>query len=322
MKETDFLKIINKTLTHSDLLGDDCALLGDENLFVTQDTLVEDIHFSLSLTSPYYLGRKAVSVNLSDLAASLAIPKYIMVSISAPADIENSFITELYKGINDVCTEYEAKVAGGDITGSQKLVISITAIGKKDSKYITSRKFAKDGDIIITTGPHGSSACALYCLQNRLEFSEELKMTHINPRPCLKQAEILRKNLNENISLMDSSDGLADALFKISAESCVNLEVDFNKIIFNNEIKKIAEKNGLDYKDWIFWGGEDYQLVGTISQDVFEKLPNDCFTKIGHVCGKHHKPFVKISYDDFEEKITDETFNTKSFNHFEVNNEN
>ena len=94
-------------------------------------------------TDAYKLGRKAVSVNLSDLAASLAEPKYITVSISMPKLTKNSFVENLYKGINDICREYNVKVIGGDITGSDKIVISITAIGKKVSKFLSSRKNAK-----------------------------------------------------------------------------------------------------------------------------------------------------------------------------------
>ena len=97
MNELRFLEIINKTLDSSSFLGDDCAYLDDFDIFVTQDTLVEDVHFSLYTISPYLLGRKAVSVNLSDLAAALSIPKFILVSLSLPKNTKDSFVSELYR---------------------------------------------------------------------------------------------------------------------------------------------------------------------------------------------------------------------------------
>ena len=138
MKELDFLKIINNTLDDNSYLGDDCAYLEDLGIYVTHDTLVEDIHFSMYTTDAYKLGRKAVSVNISDLATALADPKYITVSISTPKLTNNSFIEELYKGINDICNEYGVKVIGGDITGSEKIVISVSAIGKKTTQHSLS----------------------------------------------------------------------------------------------------------------------------------------------------------------------------------------
>ena len=105
MNELRFLEIINKTLDSSSFLGNDCAYLDDFDIFVTQDTLVEDVHFSLYTINPYLLGRKSVSVNLSDLAAALSIPKYILVSLSLPKNTKDYFVSELYRGINDVCQE-------------------------------------------------------------------------------------------------------------------------------------------------------------------------------------------------------------------------
>ena len=199
MKELDFLEIINKTLDETTFLGDDCAYLSDLDIFVTQDTLVENVHFSMYTTNAYKLGRKAVSVNLSDLAAALAEPKYITVSVSMPKLTKHSFVEDLYKGINDVCNEYNVKVIGGDITGSEKIVISITAIGKKVSKYLSSRSNAKKDDYIVVTGNLGASSVGLYALSNFLYADEELLNSHLNPTPRMKEANNLAEILNKDI---------------------------------------------------------------------------------------------------------------------------
>ncbi len=316
MRETDFLEIIKKTLSDSSYLGDDCAYLKDIGIFITQDTLVENIHFNLTTISPYYLGRKAVAVNLSDIAASLSIPKYILISLSLPENTSDEFITAFYKGVNDICEEYKVKVVGGDITGSEKIFISVTAIGKKSSNYISSRSFAQEGDVIVATGIHGSSSCALFAFLNDIKIPQNIIETHINPIPRIKESLILLEKTDKNIAVMDSSDGLIDALFKISLESNKSIEIDFDKIKIDSNIINIAKDNNFDYQNWVLWGGEDYELVASIPEYVYEKLDKSVFNKIGKVIEKQNDFVVNVKMKDNNYKITQDTFNQKSFNHF------
>ena len=148
MKETEYLETIRKVLADSSLIGDDCAFLTPDmtknnGLYITQDSLVEDVHFKLSTTTPYQLGKKSVSVNLSDLAAVCSEPLYITVSLSFPKSLNEQFVEDFYRGVNEICEKYNVKVAGGDLTGSDKLFISICAIGRKTGEYNISRKNAK-----------------------------------------------------------------------------------------------------------------------------------------------------------------------------------
>ena len=317
MRELDFLEIINKTLDTTSFLGDDCAYLEDLGIFVTQDTLVEDVHFSMYTTNAYQLGRKVVSVNLSDLAAALAVPKYITVSVSMPKLTKNSFVENLYKGINDVCNEFNIKVIGGDITGSEKIVISITAIGKKVSKFISSRKNAKKDDYIIVTGKFGSSSAGFYALSNFLYADNELINAHINPTPRIKESMILAQVINQNITVMDSSDGLVDALFKISKESKHSIKIDIDKVPISKKTKDFCEQNNLDYKYFAKWGGEDFELVACVPEEIYSKLDKNIFTCIGRVMNKDNVPCLIIKDEKNEEKITQEIFEKQSFNHFE-----
>lgn len=317
MKELEFIETIKNTLSYPKFLGDDCAFLEDLDIFVTQDSLIEDVHFSLKTTNSYLLGRKSVAVNLSDLAASLSEPKYITVSLSLPKNINSDFVKEFYRGINDICNEYKVKVAGGDITRSDKVFISICAIGKKVSKFITSRSFAKEGDLIITTGNYGTSACGLFCLQNSLIENKAVIQAHINPIPKIQEGIEISKIIDRNIAVMDTSDGLMDAIFKISQDSRCKIEIDFDSIPIKKEIIRIAEENNKDYKNWVLWGGEDYELVACISEEHYKKLNSNTFKVIGKVTEENTDSEVSLKVNSENIIITKEIFGNKSFNHFE-----
>ncbi len=316
MKELDFINIVENTLNNSSLLGDDCAYLKDLGIFITQDTLVEDVHFSMYTTSPYNLGRKAVNVNLSDLAASLSKPLYISVSLSLPKMIKNSFVSELYRGINDVCNEYNVKVSGGDITGSDKIIISVCAIGKKVSKYVSSRRNAKKGDYILATGSFGASSIGLYALQNFLYADDYLINAQINPKARVKEGLILADVINSDIAVMDTSDGLIDALYKIALASRHSVEIDINKVNVDKRVIDFASRNELDYKNFVKWGGEDYELIVVVPENTYLNLDENLFKPIGRVLNKDVTPCVMVKDGDKTEKITQEIFEKYTYNHF------
>lgn len=317
MKELEFINIIKNTLTYSNFLGDDCAFLEDLDIFTTHDSLIEDVHFSRSTTSPYLLGRKSVAVNLSDLAASLSEPKYVSVSLSLPSSIDENFVKEFYRGINDICEEYNVKVVGGDITRSEKVFISILAIGKKTANHLTSRSFAKKGDLVLTTGNYGASACGLFCLQNNLKAHNSIIEAHTNPTPKVKEALEVAKNVSNNISAMDTSDGLMDAIFKISQASKCKIEVDFNKLPVKNEVIEIAKNNNINYEDWVLWGGEDYELIICVPETTYKNLDPSIFKVIGKVTEEKTNGEVMLEINDSKLTITNDIFENKSFKHFE-----
>ncbi len=130
MREDKFLNIIKEILPESSgYIGDDTAYLSEKDLILTQDTLIEDIHFRTSTINPYYLGRKAVAANLSDIAASGGVPGYILISLSMPKIIDDDFIKQFYKGVDSICKEYNVLVVGGDLTAAQKITVSVCVIG-------------------------------------------------------------------------------------------------------------------------------------------------------------------------------------------------
>lgn len=310
MKEIEFLKIIKNTLHNSDYLGDDCAYLKDLDIFVTQDTLVEDVHFSLSTTGAYDLGYKSVAVNLSDLSAAASKPLYITISLSLPEKTDDVFVKNFYKGVDKICEKYNVSVIGGDLTASDKVMISICAIGKKVSIGNVSRKNAKPEDIVVVTGTHGESAAGLKLFPANSEFA----LKHLRPEPRVEQGLILAKSALGDFAMMDSSDGLADALYKLAKSSYVLIETDFNKIPVNLNMKK---KFPDEYKDMVLWGGEDFELIACIPQELYDRLDKTKFYAIGEVKDKYSDAFVIINDENGKIIIDDEAFNRKSFKHFE-----
>ena len=257
MKEKEFISVI-KNILNSKYIGDDCAYLKDLCIVVSQDSLVEDVHFKKNLIAPFQLGYKSVMVNISDIAASGGKPLYLTVSLSLPENIDADFIKEFYSGCKKACGD-NIEIIGGDITGSDKIYISVCAIGKTHERNISSRSGALTGQKVIVSGVHGSSAAGLRLLPNGCE---KLVKAHLEPRAQVEFAANISKNVEGKYAMMDTSDGLMDALSTIANESGVLLDIDFDKIPYDKEIEQFD-----DWKDLILYGGEDYQIVATVPQD-------------------------------------------------------
>lgn len=307
MKELEIISTIQKKLS-SEYIGDDCAYLKDLGIVVTQDSLVEDIHFSRKFSTPFQLGYKSVAVNLSDIYASGAEAKYLTVSLSLPDNIEDNFVEDFYEGAKLALNG--AIIVGGDITGSDKIFVSVTAIGSTKNRKISSRKNARNGYKIITNGFHGSSAAGLFALQNNLNGYEILKKEHLMPNVSSKLSEIIAKIAKNDYAMMDSSDGLMDALYKIAQNSNLKAKVDFNKIPYDKTIEIF------DYKNMIFFGGEDYKLVCAISQEDLNNINTDLYYEIGEIVEKNDNNIVDVSFDNEIKQFTKNDIEKKLFKHF------
>mgnify|MGYP002623239027 CR=1 FL=1 len=302
MKEEDFLKTI-KNIIGNDYIGDDCAYLKDLELVISQDSLVEGVHFSFNYMTPYQLGYKSGKVNISDIVASGGKSKYMLVSLSLPNQTDTKFVQEFYHGLKDAIGD--VKIIGGDITGSDKVMISITIIGEDNNRKISSRKNAKTGYVIITNGVHGSSAGGLKLLQTGRN-NEKLTTAHIMPNIDETVPKIIAENITTDYAMMDTSDGLADALFKIAKESNKTIVVDFNQIKYDKELKEYFPN---DYKNMILYGGEDYKIVAAIPEDFAKK---NKFNIIGYVEEKQKTPVIIKNYENEDIIVNSEEF----FNHF------
>ena len=324
MNELSLIKKISSLIPDSSYIGDDTAYLEELGIVVTTDTLAEDIHFRLKTTSPFDLGYKSLAVNLSDIASDGAIPSYAFVSISLPKYIDENFVEEFYKGINTLASKYGVIIAGGDITGAEKLFINITAIGKTEGYKPARRNNAKAGDVVFVTGNLGSSRAGFEILENEKLFKEKIskeifekfKKAHTTPEPHVITGREILINSEKTPCMMDTSDGLADALFKIARASKVEIDIDKNLIPYDKDLKKIADIKNANLFDWILFGGEDYTLAGCIDKKTYENLYKKGLPviKTGTVSGENKNGLVKIG----EKIITEKTVIDKSFNHFSI----
>ena len=306
MNEINLIKKIKNTLK-SQYIGDDCAYLKDLGIVISQDSLVEDIHFNKHMMSPYQIGYKSVMVNLSDIAASGAKPAYLTVALSLPKEIKDDAVIDFYEGAKYALENLDVEIVGGDITGSDKLYISISVIGKTLNRKISSRSHAKIGHKIITSGVHGSSAAGLRILQNNLEPDKDLIKAHLMPVAQIDFAKQISEQIQEDYAMMDTSDGLFDALFKIGSASECTMSVDFERILYDPKIKEYFS----DYKDLILFGGEDYQIVATVPVELLPSLKD--YIIIGEVLPKEDC-VIKLNTDNKVEKFND--LSNKCFNHF------
>ncbi len=301
MKEKDFINIIKNTLD-TDYIGDDCAFLKDLGIVVSQDSLVENVHFSLDYISAYELGYKSAMVNISDIAASGAEPVYMTVALSLPKNIDEIFVKNFYEGMKKACGS--VKIVGGDITGSEKIFISVSVIGKVVGRKISSRKYAKVGQKIVVSGNHGTSAAGLQKLQSSNNIvRDKFVNAHLMPEAQVIFSQNIATKIDYDYAMMDTSDGLAEALSTIAVESGVLMAVDFEKIPRDKDIESFE-----NWEDLVLYGGEDYQLVATLDE-------KDCSDKI--VIGEVKKGLgVEIKYEDEIQVLQRQDIEKKLYNHF------
>ncbi|MEM7549315.1 MAG: thiamine-phosphate kinase [Bacteroidota bacterium] len=271
-------------------IGDDAAVLNfdDKQIVVSSDILLEGVHFDLSYAPLPHLGYKAVSVNVSDIAAMNAIPTQITVNISISNRFSVEAVDALYEGINHACEDYNVDLVGGDTTASKEgLVISITAIGKADAKDITLRNGAGKNDIICVTGDLGAAYLGLQVLEREKqvflsnpEMQPELdRYSYIVQRQLKPEAKtnIIHELRELNIkptSMIDVSDGLASEVLHLAKSSNCGMVVYEDKLPVDDESFKTAEEFNMNIVTCALNGGEDYELLFTIQQDDFEKLKN------------------------------------------------
>lgn len=252
-KEKQFLNIISNVISDNSYLGDDCAYLEDFGLVLSQDNLVEGVHFDFSLMSYFEVGMKAVLVNLSDILASGSKPLYISIGISGK--LNDEFISEFYRGANAACNEYGVKIIGGDLTSGDKITISITAIGKPYGK-VSTLTCAKAGDIICLRGFTGASALGFKDLVSGV--NSKYVEYHKKPKLYPDTARVVGECASTCYVMTDLSDGLFTSLSKIAEFAGVSAQIDYKKI------PKVKD----DFES-VIYGGEDYSLLCVLSRDHF-----------------------------------------------------
>jgi thiamine-monophosphate kinase len=271
-------------------IGDDAAVIdaGNEVILLSTDMLVEGIHFDLSYTPITHLGYKAVAVNVSDIAAMNGKAEQITVSIALSNRFSVEAIDALYEGIKAACENYNVDLVGGDTTSSTSgLVISISVLGKAYKEKVVYRSGAKPADIICVTGDLGAAYLGLQVL----EREKQVFMANPDMQPGLEKYEYLvgrqlRPEARTEIiydleeahvqpsSMIDISDGLVSELFHISKSSNVGVRIFEDKLPIDQSAYETAVEFNMDPVTCALNGGEDYELLFTISQSDHEKIKN------------------------------------------------
>jgi thiamine-monophosphate kinase len=223
----------------------------ESGLVVTQDALVESVHFRFEWTSWRDLGYKAAAVNLSDLAAMAAEPVGLLVGLAVPPETEDAAILELYEGI----AEASVAVLGGDTTAAGEFSVSVTAVGR--SERVPGRAGARPGDALVVTGPLGGAAAGLYAVEHGLDGFDELVERHRRPPLRLEEGRRLGPVAH---ALIDLSDGIFSDAARIAARSSCRLVIDVESVPRAPRLEEVA--------DLPFWTmGEDYELLGVVTSE-------------------------------------------------------
>uniref|UniRef100_UPI00404B15CB thiamine-phosphate kinase n=2 Tax=Gelidibacter sp. TaxID=2018083 RepID=UPI00404B15CB len=298
---TKQFKISQKSTIKS--IGDDAAVLefDKKQIVVTTDLLVENVHFDLSYMPLKHLGYKAIIVNLSDVYAMNAHATQVTVSIAVSNRFPLEALEELYAGIATAAKIYNVDVIGGDTTSSTTgLIISVTAIGEIDAKDVVFRNGAKPNDLLVVTGDLGGAYMGLQVLEREKEVFKvnpnnqpDLEpYTYIIERQLKPEArEDIVKLLKEldvkPTSMIDISDGLSSEIIHLCKQSNVGVELYENKIPLDPQVISTCEEFNIDSTTIALNGGEDYELLMTISQKDFPKIKaNPNLTVIGYMTEK------------------------------------
>ncbi len=274
-KELAIIDLIAQLSGQTEALADDAYWDEPARLVYTTDMLVENRHFSLDYFSPKDLGWKAAAVNISDLAGMGAQLKCILISLGLPEHLPLAFVGELYQGFQSACQQFGGFIAGGDTVGSPTLTLNVTAIGTCPPGTHPGRRFAaQPGDWVIATGFHGLSKVGLEAFTHHWPDFNTSKQAHLHPLPQIKAGQVLASKF-ERYALMDSSDGLADALIKIGLSSKKPVVVEQRKLHIHPEVsayaqQKISQNTALHAEqvalDTLLYGGEDFQLVAAVPE--------------------------------------------------------
>lgn len=328
-------------------IGDDAALLAPlQTPMVACDALIENVHFRRDWTSPFLLGRKSLSVNVSDLAAKGAHPVAAFVTLG----LSSSFLQEegaaewldaLYEGLEDAAQKYLCTIAGGDTvkTGSE-IMISVTVVGEVSESSRKSgapffRSGAQVGDVVFVTGNLGDAAAGLFLLQHpEVEVSRSARQylldRHFNPRARLREMKEFLQSSQVSPALsatLDLSDGLAGDAGHIAKRSRLQIEIETVKLPISEacrEAAQAAQKQGFDVsaEAWALWGGEDYEILCCASEPAMASVwqgnrmalnPSapELFTEVGRCTASEEAPAVVLIDADGHRRIS-----PKAWTHF------
>ena len=265
LNEREIIRILARKLGIVDL--DDVSRVGG-NLVLKCDMMVSSTDVPPQMKS-WQIARKSVVSCASDLAAKGAKPIAAMISLGIPQSADVRFVKGLADGFARASKEFGVQIVGGDTNEAPELVIDCCMLGKIHNN-MPSRTGAKQGDVIVTSGLFGLPSAGLAMLLKGSHASNSFHgravRSVLEPRPQQKFGAVLARHFSSSI---DSSDGLATSLYELARGSGVDMAIDYVPAAPGTE--KFASDNGLDYRDLIFHGGEEYEIVATIPKEKFDE---------------------------------------------------
>jgi len=297
-------------------ISDDAAVyrVDDERVHVlTTDAMIEGIHFDRTFMPMEHLGFKAISINVSDIVAMNATPRYATVTLGVPQQVPVEALGQLYEGIKQACRAYGMTVVGGDTTAAHQFTLSISVVGEAQEENIVYRRGAQPGDVLCVTGDLGASFAGLKALvENRERLEEEgeegfepnldrfsyVIQRHLAPPAQLKAIRDWAAHALKPHALIDISDGLASEVNHICEASGVGALVHEAKLPLVQETMDAAQHFGEDVNVYALFGGEDYELLFALPEEELDKLsdlPSDAFFVVGRVTEKDEGVLIEQS---------------------------
>ena len=239
-------------------IGDDAAILAGslDDCVVTTDTLMDGVHFRSAEVSGERIGRKLISVNLSDLAAMAAEPVAVFLSLCLPRAASQQIAAEIYEGVCQVAEQFQIALAGGDTNcWDGPLVVSLTAIGRTVDGVAWLRSGAHPNDAIVVTGPLGGSILG----------------KHLDFQPRLDLARLIRNQVSVHAA-MDISDGLSTDLLRMCDASHCGAVLDLDQIPVTEQAVQLSNSSGKSPVEHALGDGEDFELLLAVSESDLATL--------------------------------------------------
>ena len=261
-------------------IGDDCAVIpmGENDLLVTTDMLIEGVHFLRSDAIPEQVGYKSVAVNLSDIAAMGGRPIGTFLSIALPKDAQGEWAERFMEGFAEISRHYGVPLLGGDTTSSLRdVAVNVAVVGTCSHGGAILRSGARVGDTIFVTGPLGDSGAGLKAILEGIERTAEVEALidrHYRPTPRVAEGVAIRTS-GKARAMMDISDGIASDLGHILRASGVGAEVDLDSLPISPQMRTVAAAKGWNASHLAASAGEDYELlvVGTSELPQLVDIP-------------------------------------------------
>ncbi len=274
LSESEIITIISERASSGGGLtlgiGDDAAMyhFNRPDVLLTVDSLYEGTHFDLSTHHLSDVGWKAAAVNISDIAAMGGTPDCALLSLAWDRPPTRRELNSLIGGMTECLFDFGCALAGGDTCRSEAgLSLTVTVAGTPPPSGPIERSGASPGDVVLLTGTVGDSAAGLYILKSGVdELSSEFPLlaeSHLRPRPRVREGELIASS--GATAMVDVSDGLARDMRNICQASGVGCELLEETVPMSPGVLTLAARVGVDPLSWALGGGEDYQLLFTVS---------------------------------------------------------